>query len=590
MLSCLTVLLASSFTVSIAQETKLTFAVLTDVHIGYDKAEEALSNSIADINKRTDIQFVLVPGDLTASGSDEQLLKAKRMLDGLNKKYYTIAGNHENAWSESGGTSFKRIFGADKFAVQQGGYLFVGIDCGPILRHGTAHIPSEHIKWMDSLLKKNPGQPVIFVNHYPLIEEVDNTPEVLQLLRKYNTQLAICGHWHTNKQFNFAGIPGALCRSNLPERGMKNGYTIAHINKGEITFRERVPMLDSLSAPWMKVKLRHPSPKWSYQHDGDIGASFSTDQDLIYTGTVEGMLIAIRKVDGQKAWSYNAGGRIISKPALAGNKVLFSSTNGYLYCISTNGEFLWKYASSKAIVSSPAVKNDRVYTGFSDGSFRCFDLKSGKMIWDFPNIKDGFVQATPTFGKEQLYFGAWNSRLYSLDIAKGNLKWEWSNNKPFAYAPASLPPVLVGDRLFILTPDNLITCFDALSGKIIWQDKIKDLPVWSSRGLSKDGKMLYLKSYNGKVFAISTESDHLEKVWEADLDLKQESSACVIIDDQETVFVPSEKGEVYGIDKENGKTLWCQKIGTSPILHLELTGTSSLIVSDQKGQVVCFDF
>lgn len=201
-------------------------------------------------------------------------------------------------------------------------------------------------------------------------------------------------------------------------------------------------------------------------------------------------------------------------------------------------------------------------------------------------MEAGFVQSRPTLGKDLIYFGAWNSRLYCLDIHTGKLKWEWTNHKPFSYAPAALPPVLINDKLFIVTPDNLITCFNASTGETIWQNKIQGFPVRFSRGLSGDGKWLYLKTNNGKVLAIATQSDSLEVVWHADIDLQQDGLSSVIIDHDDIVFIPTEKGEIHAISKSTGKLLWSRKVGTSPIIHLEANGRSELLISDQKGQII----
>ena len=49
--------------------------------------------------------------------------------------------------------------------------------------------------------------PVIFLNHYPMDNQMDNWYEVMDALKKQNTILVMCGHGHTNKALNFEGIP-----------------------------------------------------------------------------------------------------------------------------------------------------------------------------------------------------------------------------------------------------------------------------------------------------------------------------------------------------------------------------------------------
>ena len=48
------------------------FAHISDTHIGNATAEEDLRRTIHDINADTSIQFVILTGDITEFGSDEE--------------------------------------------------------------------------------------------------------------------------------------------------------------------------------------------------------------------------------------------------------------------------------------------------------------------------------------------------------------------------------------------------------------------------------------------------------------------------------------------------------------------------------------
>ena len=51
----------------------------------------------------------------------------------------------------------------------------------------------------------------------------------------------ICGHGHTNKKFDFEGISGTMCRSNLRAKESVGGYNIVDVKKDCLIFRERKP-------------------------------------------------------------------------------------------------------------------------------------------------------------------------------------------------------------------------------------------------------------------------------------------------------------------------------------------------------------
>ena len=72
--------------VVVAQEGKIKFAVLADTHVGsYASATQDLRDAIADINSQSDIDFIIIAGDITEFGTDEEIMAVKKELE-ANKK------------------------------------------------------------------------------------------------------------------------------------------------------------------------------------------------------------------------------------------------------------------------------------------------------------------------------------------------------------------------------------------------------------------------------------------------------------------------------------------------------------------------
>lgn len=60
-----------------------TFAVLADTHQGsFDYAKKDLINSINDINNNPNIQLVVIAGDITEFGTDNEILQSRERLYG----------------------------------------------------------------------------------------------------------------------------------------------------------------------------------------------------------------------------------------------------------------------------------------------------------------------------------------------------------------------------------------------------------------------------------------------------------------------------------------------------------------------------
>src|SRR3989339_2038724 len=142
------------------------FAYLADLHIS-DVATnvEDLEISVKDINSLKGIDFVILAGDITEFGSDEEILLAKSIVDKLTIPYYIVAGNHDSKWSESGCNTFSKVFGYEHFNFNFNGIQFIGTNSGPNMRMAPALVPRESIVWLDSITKALPkDKPVIFIN------------------------------------------------------------------------------------------------------------------------------------------------------------------------------------------------------------------------------------------------------------------------------------------------------------------------------------------------------------------------------------------------------------------------------------------
>ena len=87
------------------------FVWLSDTLVGSPTGAADLRAAVRDINSLTGFGFVIVSGNVTQSGSRDELILAKSILDGLHLPCHVIPGNHDCQWSESGATEFGRPLG-----------------------------------------------------------------------------------------------------------------------------------------------------------------------------------------------------------------------------------------------------------------------------------------------------------------------------------------------------------------------------------------------------------------------------------------------------------------------------------------------
>ena len=344
------------------------FAWLSDTHVGSSSGEEDLRAAVNDLNGQAGLSFVIVSGDVTEYGSLEQLQLAKRVLDGLKMPCYVVPGNHDAKWSESGATDFGRLWKADRFVFDWGGYRFIGMYQGPVMKMGDGHWAPQDVRWLQATLDhlRTGDQPVIFVTHYPIDDSIANWYVVLDLLKKHNTQVVLCGHGHANREFIFEGVPGVMGRSSLRASHPAGGYNLVEVKDGRMTCSERIPGVET-RAPWHSVLLE----KHNYAADTNSYPRPDFSVNSRYPGVKE-------------QWALNTGYTIAGSPGLWRNCAIIGDASGTVRELEVEtGQARWNFKARNAVYATPAVAQDLVVVPCTDGDVYALEAGTGKQAWRF---------------------------------------------------------------------------------------------------------------------------------------------------------------------------------------------------------------
>ncbi len=588
------------------------FAQVTDTHVGGSTGADDLRRTVADINQQKDIDFVILSGDVTEFGSDEELALAKRILDSLRLPLYVVPGNHDSNWSESGANSFRKVFGGEMFFFEHKGFQFIGTTSGPNMRMSPGQIPRENLVWMDSVFKANPdaSKPLIAINHYPLDSSLNNWYEAIDRLKTRNVQLATCGHGHNNKLYDWEGIPGVMVRSNLRAKDAVGGYNILTISKDSVFFQVRKPLLQTMDY-WLKLPLKQLTATsnqqikrpdysinktskarlvWEYEDHGDIGAGISADKKHLFTANTVGEVYALNLKTGKKAWTYKTGGKVYSTPMVHQGVVVVGSSDQYIYGLDAKtGQLKWKIEAAKAVLGSPAVANGKAFIGGSEGVFWAIDVKTGKVVWSFRSVK-GYVSTQPTLADGKVIFGSWSNGFYALNQQTGKLEWEWSNgHQNRMFSAAAVYPVVANNRVFIVAPDRYMTAIDLQTGKTIWREKKDDYRVRESIGLSADHKMVYAKTMDGELIGVPVNSENMDITWKAKVRLPYELAPTAIYSDKKLTFMPSDKGLMTAVLSKSGETAWQYKVSNG-MINPPLVLKNKIVFSSMDGKIVMLSY
>ncbi len=591
-----------------AEPGSFRFAWLSDTHVGATTGEEDLRAAVRDINSITGLSFVILSGDVTEYGSREQLKLAKGILDGIKIPCHVIPGNHDTKWSESGATDFPRLWEADRFVFEEGGFQFIGMHQGPLMKMGDGHWAPQDVRWLETTLKKLPDkkQPIVFITHYPIDDGIANWFVVLDLLKQYNTQVVLCGHGHANHRYLFEGVPGVMGRSNLRAGNPAGGYNLVEVKDGTMTFSERT-LDEQTKPPWHSVVLqkhdyasdtnRYPRPdfsvntrypmvkeKWVHMTGYTIAGTPAVWKDLVVFGDASGTICALSSKSGKVRWEFKTGNAVYSTPAVSGKVVVCPSTDGNIYALNVaSGKEIWRHETGRPIVASPSIAEGVVFIGSSEGKFRAFELASGKPAWEFDGLT-GFIETKPLIYDGKVIFGAWDQHLYALEVKTGKLAWKWKGDKSGALlSPAACWPVAAKGKVFIVAPDRRMTAIDAKTGEQLW--RTGDYVVRESIGLAEDQSRFYVRAMNDFFYAFSTEAPRPVKVWERDAHFGYDINSAMLVEKAGVVFYGTKNGLIFALDAKTGAIQWQHKLGTGVMNTLVPLSSSQVLATDFDGQV-----
>ncbi|MCH5216057.1 MAG: PQQ-binding-like beta-propeller repeat protein [Muribaculaceae bacterium] len=567
---------------------------MTDLHVSPGNTNEANLKKVVDEINNLDYDMVIVSGDLTNTGSDEELLNVKKILDKINRQIYIVPGNHENNWSQSAGATYKKLFGDDRFKAKIDDILLIGINCGPYMKMGNGHIKREDLAWLDKELSQTDAKRVISINHYPLNADLDMYDEYTALLHEHPVITHLCGHYHQFKKYK-AGEIECLVNRALDMKNNDYGYTIIEITNDSIKQWDkqihRSPILKNkikINAnhnPYIKDYETLSSTKYVCKIYDDSASIFtipSYDNGNIYIGNSLGIIKCIDIKSGKIKWEYQTGGSLHSRPIIAGKYVVVPTTDNRLLWINKkSGKLISESYARGPYVADGIVVNNELFIGGSN-SFSAWDVKKRNMIWEIS--VNNYCQASPTADDSQVVFGAWDTKLRLVDTATGNIKWDWSEpTKSTFFSPGNVVPVMTEDKIFIVAPDRYMTALNRKTGEIIWRNNSHKYR--ESIGRSADYKTIYAKTMDGEIIAVSATENEFIELWKVDTGFGYEHAPCIVIENNGIVYAGSIKGEVAAINPITHELLWRSKVGNSEINGWTVTDNGDLIFTLIEGSI-----
>ena len=315
--------------------------------------------------------------------------------------------------------------------------------------------------------------------------------------------------------------------------------------------------------------------------------NIASNEDSIFIFDSKGEIKAFSN-NGKKIWSKKLDIEISSGITLGFKKLLLSTSNGDVYCVSKDsGDIIWKYSTSGEVLSPPATNGDIVAIQNIDGRVTAVDLDTGEFRWDYRSVIPNLTlrgTSEPTFYQGFLYIGFANGNLAKIAPRSGVTQWEIpiTTSKETSEIGRIIDIdgnfVFSGGIVFVATFQGDVAALDTRTGRFIWKEKTST----ANDLLYSRGKII-LVDEKDQVLAYSQNSGNLE--WfNKDFFLRKLTSPRSL---KSLVVYGDFQGFLHALDISQGEQVARKRISRSKIISIS-TKDENVLTLDSKGKLSLF--
>ncbi|MDP6493967.1 MAG: PQQ-binding-like beta-propeller repeat protein [Dehalococcoidia bacterium] len=352
---------------------------------------------------------------------------------------------------------------------------------------------------------------------------------------------------------------------------------------------------------FLNITLPLPSPTSNISSVSDPGQWAMISRTFEGSGIVPG---ESAHIDGRVKWTFETSDPIVSTPAIKEGRVYLTTHDNRVVALNaTTGDLIWEYATAAPVDSSPAVAGSMVFFGVRNRSVIALDAGTGELKWEYVTLQNP-TTGSPLVKGGVVYIGSGDGNIYALDALTGTKRWshptlDWITNTP----------ALSDNLLVVSSLDGWVTIYDTDTGKKRFSFRGLNRLVMGSPIIMEE--TAYIPYRNGLLAAVNIKekevlfqsrwyrlqlqlwlwgiSDHpgLPKgvTWVSRLGATINVTPSA---DQDRVYVPTEGGKLFAIDRLTGQYAWVFDSGADNLSAPTLVG-NIVLLGDSKGQLRAVD-
>jgi 3',5'-cyclic-AMP phosphodiesterase len=224
-ISITSILLSCGAHAPVGHASRFEFAFCSDIHFACNHGDEQLKKNFNAWRKQLEsMDFLVVAGDLTCDGAEDEFLQLQELFKSLKKPVYTLPGNHdlllENVENDLLYRKyFSKGFGSSFLEHRGIGLLFLDLSDGG---KASVSVSEATTQWLaKNTAKVSVATPMIVFSHFPLHPStpeyaVRRSDRIFSILDQKNVIGYFSGHYHAWWSMERGSIPFYTVGTLLP--------------------------------------------------------------------------------------------------------------------------------------------------------------------------------------------------------------------------------------------------------------------------------------------------------------------------------------------------------------------------------------
>lgn len=337
------------------------------------------------------------------------------------------------------------------------------------------------------------------------------------------------------------------------------------------------PTLSAVSAATLPDR---PKLRWTFKTQGPIKSTAAIVGGVVYVGSEDGKVYALRLADGTKLWEFTADGPVVSSPLVLDGRVYVGSAGTNLFALdAAKGTEVWRYGTEGELKSSatwfraPRGDGNWLVIGGYDNRLHCVDAATGKSNWVYET--SNFVNGAPAVSGGLTAFGGCDAMVHVLNVTDGTQTREIEAG---AYIIGSA--AVLGGVAYVGHYENEFVAIDLKGGAVQWRYRDRNFPYGGSPAVTRD--RVIFGGRDKRLHCVDRMTG--KQVWVFATRGKVESSPVVA---GPRVLVGSDDGRVYLLSLADGSEVWNQEIG-QPIQSSPSVVDGHFVIGAEDGVVYGF--